>query len=735
VTAESPPSPPAEIVLRTRGDPSTPLLVTGLASAGILSADGEMRAARETRGGLVEWGGAYAQGVRLTGPWTIRAEVDGREFDLPNSLTELSARRWRVDTSHAWGGVRVRQQILPLPFDAAVDRSIELSSTEPHRVRLVQRIQPFLAPVLVEGIKPYTYRVSRWGAGLEARAFGCAVVLAPSTPATAWGLDGRPWSGEEHNGEVGEIEIVHDLKLDSSPLTISIRAWGGLAATLDSGPDLGSLAAPGGQTWTTCADGAWSSWTAGTPSMELADEPALALAYDLARGAIRTLYSKPNDEMTGLVAGFPWYSTVWCRDLAWMLPAVMWLGDTRWAEASLRTAFRFQATSRIPLLGAETGEIPMQVSPGPVFMFGTSDTTLYYPDLVRRLLDHGAPLATAADLWPQLRAAADWARAKIDPASGLLTNGGEVQEIRNAAARIGSVHFGFDALDTTIWDSTDRRDHAIDIQVLGLRAFHALVELGNRIGRPEHSHDDSAVAASLASCVGTRYVWSEERYLYDSLRRDGTAVAKVRPNALLAVSEGLLGLEAGCAAVARAGNDDLAAPWGMRTLSTRDPSFDPTAYHDGQVWTIATAWAADAAFAVGDVATGVRFLWTIAERILAEDGLANECYRGDRPEPFDSCFLLGFSVGPFLTVLFERLWGLSVRSDLRTLKVRPAFPGAWKSARLRHLAVAGGFVDLDWAPERLGVVWSGPGPLRVQFKEAILDLRSPGGATIAGAGP
>jgi glycogen debranching enzyme len=137
------------------------------------------------------------------------------------------------------------------------------------------------------------------------------------------------------------------------------------------------------------------------------------------------------------------------------------------------------------------------------------------------------------------------------------------------------------------------------------------------------------------------------------------------------------------------------------------------AYHDGQVWPIATAWAADAALAAGEIDLGLEYLSTIASQLERQDGQANECYRGDREEPFDSCFLLGFSVAPFLTTLFERLWGLRVDMRNSRLTVRPAFPARWRSASIDQLRLGAGRADLDWTPERLRVHWSGPGPLTV----------------------
>ncbi|HEY6238637.1 MAG TPA: amylo-alpha-1,6-glucosidase, partial [Thermoplasmata archaeon] len=472
--------------------------------------------------------------------------------------------------------------------------------------------------------------------------------------------------------------------------------------SLSVGPSLSALSIP-----------PWREWLQRTPTLAFPDDARLERAYDLARGALRALYTQPDPSTTGLVAGYPWYAALWCRDLAWMLPAVLWMGDPEWTQAAIDTVFHFQARVRVPLLGAEVGELPMQISPGPVFLFGTSDTSLYYPELVRRLVQHTGRTDAARSWWPRLLAIAGWAQRKCDPGSGLFANGGEVSELRDAATTIGSMHFGFDAVDTTIWDSTDRRDHAVDLQVLHHRALSALAEVGRSIGEDADAAGWTSQAERIAAALNSRYGWAQESYLYDSLARDGTPVPHLRPNALRVVSAGLLPPDRARAIVERASRPDLSTPWGVRTLSDRDPGFHPMAYHDGQVWTIATAWAADACFAVGDVARGMGYLHQNADRLIEENGLANECYRGDAYVPFDSCFLLGFSIAPFLSILFERVWGLSVDAVEGVLRVAPQFPEGWRSASLHHLRIGVGFVDLDWADAALEVAWEGPGTLQV----------------------
>ncbi len=293
-----------------------------------------------------------------------------------------------------------------------------------------------------------------------------------------------------------------------------------------------------------------------------------------------------------------------------------------------------------------------------------------------------------------------------------------------ATQALARVRFGIDAPDTTIWDSADRRDHAIDVQVLWCGALRAAADLHGGHDVPPGDRW-LALADRTEASIRTLFPWPQESYLYDSLRQ-GAPVARVRPNALRAVSAGLVDPATARAVVQRAARADLSTPWGVRTLSAADPAYSPVAYHDGQVWTIATTWAADAALAVGEIALGIDLLRRIAGRYLAEGGDANECYRGDRPEPYNSCFLLGFSVGPFLGVLFERLWGLSVDARGSRLDVRPRFPTEWPSASISGLRVGAGHASVNWTPESMEVTWTGPGSLEVRGPSATVRV-GPGG--------
>jgi glycogen debranching enzyme len=694
---------------------AAPRLLRSMSAAILTDGAGDLSFPRESRGAVQEWGGVYAQLVRLTGRWRIFLWDGSHQYRLSDGLISGTrvGDRWRSE--HRLGRVAVRQEIAPTDAPSGAIRRLRFSVSDGPPLSLIvgSSFRPYLLPTLVEGIRPVSFRAQTSAAGFDLRQRGFGLAIRSSIAPSHLYLDRASWLGGRRIGPFEQAGSDYEVVVaPGADADLRLVIAGGLERDLErSTGEIDSLLADP-EPRLASAETAEAAWRAGTPTVRLPDAPELERGYETARAALRRLYTAPGDSLTGLVAGYPWYSAIWCRDLAWMLPALLWLGDFDWTARSLATVFRFQSRSSIPLLGGEPGELPMQISPGPIFFYGTSDTTLYFPDLVDRLVRHGGDGAAARAMLPALRRVLGWGLARTDPATGLLRNGGEAEEISAATGSISRIRYGIDSPDTTIWDSTDRRDHAIDVQVLWWTAIRSALDLGTIDDDPTLRARLSALAAQLGATVRTAYDWPEERYLADSIRA-GSAVRQLRPNALRAISAGLIETGRARSMVQRSAEGDLSTPWGVRTLSTRDPLYRPDAYHDGQVWPIATAWAADAAFAVGDAELGVDLLGRMAGRYSLEEGDANECYRGDRAESFNSCFLLGLSVGPFVSVLFERLWGLRPDARHGRLEIRPCFPSAWRSASLDGLRVGSGQVSLRWEAPVLTVHWSGPGVLTV----------------------
>jgi glycogen debranching enzyme len=132
--------------------------------------------------------------------------------------------------------------------------------------------------------------------------------------------------------------------------------------------------------------------------------------------------------------------------------------------------------------------------------------------------------------------------------------------------------------------------------------------------------------------------------------------------------------------LSRIEDQDMTAAWGVRTLSSKDPKYQPTLYHDGAVWPLVTGWAAASELKFGRREQALRYLESMAERITHENGMFAETYRGDRPEPFNSCILQAWSVGMYVHALREMMLGMKMNMIDNTIQFEPSIPESLKDS-------------------------------------------------------
>src|SRR5580658_7901317 len=297
----------------------SPVLLTSLASAVLADGDGDVRLACESRGAVSEWGGVYGQLVRLTGPWTLELESDGRTSDLPSSRVNSSMIPGGWRSEHRWNDWEIEQHLVAVDHPAGVLRQLRVhsTSTASRILTITSRVIPYLFPVLVEGIRPIDFEVRTTADGLAVRHQGFGFRVSHSIAPSYVFVNRGSWIGGKYRGPVSELACQHELTVPpGGSAEIRWKVAGGLVRDLEaavsaSEAGLGSpeeLAARGAELE--------QRWTEGTPALEFPDDPALESAYRSARGALRRLYSAPDDTMVGLVAGYPWYSAIWSRDLA-----------------------------------------------------------------------------------------------------------------------------------------------------------------------------------------------------------------------------------------------------------------------------------------------------------------------------------------------------------------------------------------------------------------------------------
>jgi hypothetical protein len=64
----------------------------------------------------------------------------------------------------------------------------------------------------------------------------------------------------------------------------------------------------------------------------------------------------------------------------------------------------------------------------------------------------------------------------------------------------------------------------------------------------------------------------------------------------------------------------------------------------------------------------------MAERILSENGMFAETYRGDRPEPFNSCILQAWSAGMYAWAFTEMMLGINIDLINGRIRMEPLIP-------------------------------------------------------------
>src|SRR5262249_9391238 len=205
-------------------------------------------------------------------------------------------------------------------------------------------------------------------------------------------------------------------------------------------------------------------------------------------------------------------------------------------------------------------------------------------------------------------------------------------------------------------------------------------ELATIVGDYSNEHKWSSNARLLRDRIDHVY-WNENNgFYYDTVRRDGSRDSSIRPNALIPILTDAVSdrSKAECV-LRRIEKSDLTTPWGVRTLSSLDSKYHPTLYHDGAVWPLVTGWAAISEIKFGRSEQALYYLECMAERILSENGMFAETYRGDRPEPFNSCILQAWSVGMYIYALREMLLGMKINMIKNQIHFEPQIPESLKN--------------------------------------------------------
>jgi glycogen debranching enzyme len=288
-------------------------------------------------------------------------------------------------------------------------------------------------------------------------------------------------------------------------------------------------------------------------------------------------------------AGIPWYVAPFGRDSLITAYETLMINPAV-ARSTLRTLAAWQATEDDPWRDAEPGKILHELRRGELARtraiphtpyYGTVDATPLFLLVAAAYHRWTLDLDTMRDLRPAFDAALRW----IDE-WGDRDGDGFVEYERRSPA--GLVNQGWkDSYDAVVHadGSLARGPIAlVEVQAYVYAAKRDVAEVYAALGDDERATALRGEADSLRAAFNEAYWNPEERFLALALDGEKRRVASVTSNAGHALFCGILDDDRAAHVAERLMAPDMFSGWGIRTLSTRSPAYNPMSYHNGSVW-------------------------------------------------------------------------------------------------------------------------------------------------------
>lgn len=414
-------------------------------------------------------------------------------------------------------------------------------------------------------------------------------------------------------------------------------------------------------------------------------------------------------------AGLPMYHQFFGRDSLTTAGQAAFAFPEMLRDALAVNAF-LQGTRYDDWRDEEPGKLIHQARLAPLAELGLTPLDRYYGDfsapqdfvvMVATYLAWTGDRETTRQFMPAVEAIIDWGErvASADPDGFLYYDTRSPDGVKNQGWKDSSnaIVYG----DGSIVPNPIA---ASDVQAYWYGALRAAAFCWMLLGRPRKALAYRSRAAAFRVRFNEKFCTPDRSFYATALDADRQPVGSVGSNAGHMLAMGIAPEAVGRRVAARLMEPDLFSGWGVRTLSTHHPAYDPLSYHLGTVWPIENS-----TFVWGFSRYGcVREMWDLAAAFfdsteLFERGRLPEVLGGyprdvDHPHPGlwpRSNSPQAWSASSVLMVV-EALLGMRPMAPARTLLVDPRLPEWLPDLRIDGLRVGGSVVSLGARRTRRG---------------------------------
>lgn len=463
-----------------------------------------------------------------------------------------------------------------------------------------------------------------------------------------------------------------------------------------------------------------SATVSGSERVERLFARSVADVYALVR------HDSANPADRYVCAGAPWYLTLFGRDSIWSARMLLPV-DLDLALGTLRVLARYQGTRHNPGTGEQPGKILHELRREkaadllPPQYYGTADATSMWISLLVETWRWGAEPDDLEPLLPHLDAALGWLAEHAD-----ADGDGFVEYLPDPA---GLAHQGWKDSPDSVHDAAGRDVGGAlalaEVQGYAYQAALGAADLLDAFGRPGGPWW-RRYARELRDRFRASFWSSDSAGPYPALAigDGGRRADAVGSNMGHLLGTGIVDASEAAQIAARLGARELDSGFGLRTLSSASPRFNPISYHNGSVWPHDTAIAVAGLVAHGqyDVArslaggvlnAGAAFDYRLPELwsgIAAANGIHGS---SPRPLPYlTACAPQGWAAAAAVSLVISSL-GLRVDIPAGTVTLCPPRPALLGPLRITGIRLPGGCLDVRIDKDGTPEVLSAPTDIRL----------------------